>query len=116
MELGLGGKVAIVTAASKGIGKAIAEELAREGASVSICAREEEELEEAKADIGRHGAGVLTVSADVTDVGDVQKVVDETVREFGRVDILVNNAGAVVSDHSVDTTDEEWRYAVDLNL
>lgn len=116
MDLGLGGKVAIVTAASKGIGKAIAEELAREGANVSICAREEEELEQAKVDIGRHGAGVVTVSADVTDAGDVQRVVDETAREFGRIDILVNNAGAVLPDHSVDTTDEEWRYAMELNL
>lgn len=55
MDLGLGGKAAIVTAASKGIGKAIAEELAGEGANVSICARSREELEEAEADIGRHG-------------------------------------------------------------
>src|SRR5215207_6141655 len=105
MDLGLGGKVAIVTAASKGIGKAIAEELAGEGASVSICAREEKELREAEADIRRGGAGVLTVPADVTDVGDVRKVVDETAREFGRVDILVNNAGVVVPYNSVDTTE-----------
>jgi 3-oxoacyl-[acyl-carrier protein] reductase len=116
VDLGLGGKVALVTAGSKGIGKAIAEELAGEGANVSICARERESLWEAAADIGKHGKGILSVPADVTNVEDVQRVVDETVREFGRIDILVNNAGGIVPDHSVDTSDEEWRYAMDLNL
>jgi NAD(P)-dependent dehydrogenase (short-subunit alcohol dehydrogenase family) len=116
VDLGLGGKVALVTAGSKGIGKAIAEELAIEGANVSICARGREDLEQAAEEIREHGAGVLPVQADVTEPDDVQRVVDETVREFGRLDILVNNAGAVVPDHSADTSDEEWRYAMDINL
>jgi NAD(P)-dependent dehydrogenase (short-subunit alcohol dehydrogenase family) len=116
VDLGLGGKVALVTAASKGIGKAVAEELAREGANVSICARGSEDLEQAADEIRRHGAEVLPVQGDVAKPEDIQRVVDETVREFDRVDILVNNAGAVVPDHSADTSDEEWRYAMDLNL
>ena len=116
MDLGLVGKVAIVTAASQGIGKGIAEELAKEGTNVTICARGEEDLEKAAEGIREHGAKVLAVAADVTNVDDVQRVVDETVKEFGRLDILVNNAGGVVPDHSVDTSDEEWRYAMDFNL
>ncbi len=116
MDLGLNGKVAIVTAGSKGIGKAVAEELAREGANVSICARGKENLERAADEIREHGTEVLSVPADVTSVEDVQGVVEDTVQTLGRLDILVNNAGGIVPDHSVDTSDEEWRYAMDLNL
>jgi NAD(P)-dependent dehydrogenase (short-subunit alcohol dehydrogenase family) len=116
MDLGLVGKAAVVTAASQGIGKGIAEKLAKEGTNVAICARGRETLKKAAEEIREHGAKVLTVAADVTNVEDVQKVVDKTVHEFGRLDILVNNAGGIVPDHSVDTSDEEWRYAVDFNL
>jgi 3-oxoacyl-[acyl-carrier protein] reductase len=116
VDLGLTGKVALVTAASEGIGQGIAEELAKEGANVSICARGTEGLQKTAENIGRHGTEVLPVRADVTQAEDVQRVVDETVREFGRVDILVNNAGAIVPDASAETTDEQWRYAVDVNL
>ncbi|HET7273420.1 MAG TPA: SDR family oxidoreductase [Rubrobacter sp.] len=116
MELGLGDKVAIVTAGSQGIGKAIAEELAREGVKVSICARGKEDLEQAAKEIGEHGPEVLPIPADATEPEDVQRVVDETVKHFGHLDILVNNAGGIVPDHSFDTSDEEWRYATDLNL
>jgi NAD(P)-dependent dehydrogenase (short-subunit alcohol dehydrogenase family) len=116
VDLGLSGKVAIVTAGSQGIGKAVAEELAREGTNVSICARGREDLEQAAREIGGLGPEVLPVQADVTQAEDVQRVVDETVGEFGRLDILVNNAGGIVPDASFDTTDEEWRHAVDLNL
>jgi 3-oxoacyl-[acyl-carrier protein] reductase len=67
VELGLGGKVAIVTAGSQGIGKAIAEELAREGVNVSICARGKEDLEQAAKEIGEHGPEVLPIPADATE-------------------------------------------------
>jgi 3-oxoacyl-[acyl-carrier protein] reductase len=116
MDLGLVGKAAVVTAASQGIGKGITEELAKEGTNVAICARGTENLEKAAEEIRAQGAKVLTVAADVTNVEDVREVVDETVREFGRLDILVNNAGGIVPDHSVNTSDEEWRYAMDFNL
>lgn len=116
MDLGLSGKVAIVTAGSQGIGKAVAEELVREGANVSICARGSEDLEQAAKELREHGTRVLPIQADVTKAEDVLRVVDGTVGEFGRLDILVNNAGGVVPDRSFDTTDEEWRNAVDLNL
>jgi 3-oxoacyl-[acyl-carrier protein] reductase len=116
MDLKLVGKVAIITAASQGIGKGIAQELAKEGTNVTICARGTQNLEKAAEEIRERGAKVLTVAADVTNVDDVQKVVDETLKEFGRLDILVNNAGGIVPDHSVNTSDEEWRYAMDFNL
>jgi NAD(P)-dependent dehydrogenase (short-subunit alcohol dehydrogenase family) len=116
MDLGLAGKVALVTAASRGIGKAIAEELAKEAANVSISARGKEDLEQAARGIRGHGAEVLATQVDVTQTEGAQRAVDETIREFGRVDILVNNAGDAWVGRSVDTTDEEWRYSMDVNL
>ncbi len=116
MDLGLTGKVAVVTAASRGIGKAVAEELAKEGANVSICARGKDDLKGAVLDIRKHGREALSLQADVTKTEDIQRVVDETVKAFGRIDVLVNNAGDAWLGHSVDTTDDEWRYAMDVNL
>lgn len=116
MDLGLTGKVALITAASKGIGKAVGEELAGEGADLSICARGKEDLEQAAEGMRKHGREVLTVAADVTKPDDVVRVVDETIKRFDHVDILVNNAGDAWLGHSVDTTDDEWHYALDVNL
>lgn len=116
MDLGLDHKVALVTAASRGIGKGIAEELAKEGAHISICARGEDDLESCAQELRQHGTTVLAVQADVTLKPDVQQAVDRTIEEFGRIDILVNNAGDAWVGHSVDTTDEEWQYCMDVNL
>ncbi len=116
MELGLGGKVALVTGASKGLGREIAEELAREGATVSICARGKSGLDAAAESLGRHGGEVLATPADVTSLDDITRVVDATVERFGRVDVLVNNAGDIWLGRSFDETEEDWRYAMDMNL
>jgi len=116
MNLGLAGKVALVTAASRGIGKAIAEELAKEGANVSISARGTEDLEQAAEEIRGYGTQVLATQVDVAQTEGAQKAVDETIQEFGRVDILINNAGDAWAGRSVDTTDEEWQYSMDVNL
>jgi 3-oxoacyl-[acyl-carrier protein] reductase len=116
MDLGLAGKVALVTAASRGIGKAIAEELAKEGANVSISARGKEDLEQAAQEIRGNRAEVLATQVDVAQTEGAQRAVDETIREFGHVDVLVNNAGDAWVGHSVDTTDEEWQYSMDVNL
>jgi len=116
MDLGLRGKVALITGASKGIGLAVAEELAREGAHVSICARGKDALESAARALRTLGVSVVALPADVTRVDDVQRVVDETVRQLGRVDILVNNAGDAVSGANVETTDERWLATIDVNL
>jgi 3-oxoacyl-[acyl-carrier protein] reductase len=116
MDLGLKGKVALISGASKGLGRAIAEELAKESVHVSICARGEEDLEKAAAGLRKHGGTVVALQADVTKADDVQQVIDETIKQLGRIDILVNNAGDAWVGHTVNTTDEEWRYCIEVNL
>ncbi|HEX5180423.1 MAG TPA: SDR family oxidoreductase [Gemmatimonadaceae bacterium] len=94
MNLGLDGKVALVAAASRGLGRAIATELAAEGAAISMCARDAAALERARHDIeSKTGRPVLAVTADVSRSDDVVRFVDETLARFGRVDVLVTNAG-----------------------
>lgn len=103
MELGLRGKVVIVTGGSRGIGRAVAKAFASEGAKVAIGARNEEALRKAAEEIGGE---VLPVSADLTTWEGVNRLVDTTVERFGRVDVLVNNAGAAPGD-TLETMDEE---------
>jgi NAD(P)-dependent dehydrogenase (short-subunit alcohol dehydrogenase family) len=90
----LEGKTAIVTGASRGIGKAIAQTFSRAGARVALAARGLEELEQTAKEIEAEGGRGLAIPTDVTDAGQVQNLVDRTVGELGTVDILVNNAGA----------------------
>jgi len=117
MELGLKDKVAIVAAASKGLGKAVALGLAFEGAKVSICARHADDLQRAAEDIRTaSGAEVLAVQADVTRPEDIQRFVAETITHFGRVDILVNNAGGPPTATFMEIPDETWLAGVNLNL
>ena len=116
MDLGLKGKVALITGASKGLGRAIAEEFANEGVHVSICARGEEDLAKAAVGLRQSGVTVVVTQADVTKMDDVQHVLDETIQHLGRIDVLVNNAGDAWVGHMVTTTDEEWRYCMEVNL
>jgi 3-oxoacyl-[acyl-carrier protein] reductase len=116
MDLGLKGKCALITGASKGLGRAIADELAKEGAHVSLCARGKEELEKTAADVRTHGVKVVAIPADVAKAADVQRVIDATLVAFGRIDILVNNAGTAWIDHTLNTTDEQWQYCMEINL
>ena len=116
MDLGLKGKVALVTAASKGIGRAIAEELAGEGADVAICARGKAALDEAVEAFQARGVRALGIPADAARAGDVEEVVRATIDAFGRIDVLVNNAGDAWFGRMVDTTDEQWAMALDINL
>jgi NAD(P)-dependent dehydrogenase (short-subunit alcohol dehydrogenase family) len=90
----LDGQAAVVTGASKGIGKAIALALAQAGARVVMAARGRDELERAAKEVEAAGGTAVAVPADVTDMGQVQALIDRTVAEFGSMDILVNNAGA----------------------
>jgi 3-oxoacyl-[acyl-carrier protein] reductase len=119
VELGLEDKVAVVTGSSKGIGKAIAVALAREGCQVVLAARAEKDLEEAAEDVRRTGRGgaVLALAADVTNADEVERLIDETVARFGTVDILVNNAGGTGRRSPFhELSDEEWFEVLDLNL
>lgn len=114
MDLGLKGKVALISGASKGLGKAIAEEFAKEGAHVSICARGKEELEETARALRASGVTVLAIQADVAKAEDVQRVIAETIKVLGRIDILVNNAGTAWLDHTLTTTDEQWQACMEV--
>ncbi|MEE9286281.1 MAG: SDR family oxidoreductase [Dehalococcoidia bacterium] len=94
MDLELTGKAALVTGGSKGIGKAVALELAREGADVAICARTQDALEATARDLAQQtGRRVVPIVADVSQAADVDRLVEATVEALGRLDILVNNAG-----------------------
>jgi 3-oxoacyl-[acyl-carrier protein] reductase len=120
VNLGLESKVALVTGASKGIGKAVAAELAREGCRVVLSARGQEELERAAEDVRGSGGGseVLAIAADITKAAEVNALVDQTVASFGTVEILVNNAGGIVGGRLPfqDVSDEQWFEVLDLNL
>jgi 3-oxoacyl-[acyl-carrier protein] reductase len=117
MDLGLRGKVALVVAASKGLGRAIAEELSAEGASIVICSRNATEIEAARADItAKTGGDVVAVVGDVSRPSDVAAIVRAAIDGFGRVDILVTNAGGPPSGKFETLTPEMWQAAVDLTL
>jgi NAD(P)-dependent dehydrogenase (short-subunit alcohol dehydrogenase family) len=110
MDLELAGKVAIVTGGSRGVGKAIAQELAREGVDVAICARHRDSLEASAHELAREtGRRILPVTADTTSRESVEQMVKETAAALGRVDILVNNAstpGGLVRGALADATDD----------
>jgi 3-oxoacyl-[acyl-carrier protein] reductase len=117
MDLGIMDRVAIVAAASKGLGKACALGLAREGVKLCICARGEDALKATAEEIRREtGVEVLALPADVTGEGEVERVVEETVRHFGHIDIVVTNAGGPPSTTFLNATPEDFRKAIDLNL
>lgn len=110
MELGLRGKVAIVTGASKGIGKAIAEELAAEGVHLALCARSAALLSEVAQTIRqRTDVQVLPVATDLSTLDGVRTLARETLGRFGTVDILVNNAGAIRPGSLLAKPDEDWQ-------
>jgi 3-oxoacyl-[acyl-carrier protein] reductase len=117
MDLGLSGKVALVTGASSGLGLAIARELAKEGAHVALVARRQQELERQAADIASTTrARAVAIVGDVGQPDTAARVVRETERNLGPVDILVANAGGPPSTTFSTTSDEQYRAALELNL
>ena len=117
MDLGLEGKVAIVTGSSDGIGYATAHALAREGVRVVLCARREALLAEAREIIVKEtGAEVLAVPCDVQRLTDVQRLVRETMERFGAIHILVNNAGSVPSMQFSEVDDAQWHQMLEGKL
>jgi 3-oxoacyl-[acyl-carrier protein] reductase len=117
MDLGLKGKVAIVAAASTGLGRAVAEEFAKEGAQVAICSRNAAKIEQAAKEIGKlAGREVFFRAVDVGNSADVTTFVDAVEKKFGRVDICVTNGGGPPPKKFIDLTEKDWRDAVDSTL
>lgn len=113
MDLGLKNRVAVVAAASAGLGKAVAQGLAAEGASVAICARGEERLQAAAREIG---PDVFARALDVTREAQVKQFIADVKSRFGRIDICVTNAGGPPAKGFEDATTGDWRGAIDLNF
>ena len=117
MDLGLHGKVAIITGGSEGIGKAAAISMAAEGADVVIAARRADVLEAAADEIRAvSNHRVIALPTDVMVAEQVQSLIDTTMAELGRVDILVNNAGTSAGGPFLSVSDEGWQHDLDLKL
>jgi len=113
MDLGLAGKVALVTAASKGLGRASAQALVGEGASVAINSRDAERLRSTAAELG---GDVLALPADVTDPDAPRRLVEATVERFGALDVLVANAGGPPKGRALEVDDDTLEAAINANL
>ncbi len=117
MDLGLSGKVALVAAASKGLGRAIAEEFAREGAKVAMCSRDEAAITSAAQDIVRKTKGdVLPIAADVSTLEGCEAFIQAAIAKYGALDILIVNAGGPPPGRFDDLDDAAWQKAMDLTL
>jgi NAD(P)-dependent dehydrogenase (short-subunit alcohol dehydrogenase family) len=112
----LDGKVGIVTGGGTGIGKAIAVAFAKEGAKVVIIGRRMDKLQEALSEVKKEGGEALAATGDVSRIGDVNRMVEETVKAFGRLDILVNSAGILISADVAGHTEKIWDNTIDINL
>ena len=116
MDLGIKNRVAMVAAASKGLGRAIADGLVAEGCRVSICSRSAESLEPARKAIEAAGGEVLAVPCDVSNGDDLQRWFDATTAHFGQVDILVTNTGGPPAAPFMKLTEEQWLSGIDSTL
>src|SRR5690554_3806476 len=120
MEFDIRGKVAIVGGSSKGLGKACAVALAKEGVNIVLCARQEEALQGAKTEIEALGVEVLALSVDMASEDDNQRIIDETLRRFGRIDILINNSGGpkpgTFREITLSDLDEAYQSVLKYNI
>ena len=116
MNLGLKGKVAMVSGASRGIGRAIALGLADEGCRLSVCARGQDTLERVGQEVQERGAEAVTFAVDVTQENEARQWVEETQKRFGRIDIVVNNVGGSRPGGNLSVSSEDWRSGFALNF
>lgn len=114
MDLGLKGKVAIITGSTEGIGKATALNFVQQGAKVAICSRDAEKVKQAVAEIEAVGGEVLGMAADISKAADIEQFIHAVAAKFGRIDILVNNAGSSQRGAFLETEDAKW--AADFEL
>jgi NAD(P)-dependent dehydrogenase (short-subunit alcohol dehydrogenase family) len=114
--LSLKGKVAVVTGGSSGLGVTFAQALAEVGANIVLAARRIDKMNEVRDDLTRLGVKVRSVKCDVSDQEQVQSLVDETLKTFGRLDIIVNNAGVAAMSPATEIAIEEWNRVVSVNL
>lgn len=116
MDLGLNQRVALVTGASQGIGKAIAAKLAQEGASVVLTARGEDRLNQVVSEIRAAGGRAVGIAADVSKKEDCERLIQYTVDTYGKIDILINNAGTSATGEFEAASDDIWQADFDLKL
>jgi NAD(P)-dependent dehydrogenase (short-subunit alcohol dehydrogenase family) len=117
MDLGLAGKVAVITGGSVGIGLAVAEGLAQEGVQVALCARDEARVtREAARLVDAYGVRALGVRADVSQAAEVERFAEAVLATFGGVDILINNAGTGSEETILEADDAKWHYYLELHL
>lgn len=114
--LELNGKIAVVVGGTSGIGRAIAHGLADAGANVIASSRRTEEVEKTAAEIEEKGRKTLRLTSDVSNKSSLQTLLDECVKEFGRVDILVNSAGVTKRTPTLDLPEDEWNWIMETNL
>jgi len=110
------GRVVVVTGASTGLGEQMAEGFAQQGANIVLVARRMEKLEIIAKKLRKYGVKCLPLQCDVTDTTQVNKMVEETIKEFGKIDVLVNNAGGDRGGTVTEMSDEDWNFVNDLNL
>jgi NAD(P)-dependent dehydrogenase (short-subunit alcohol dehydrogenase family) len=112
----LQGRVALITGASKGLGKALARGLAKAGADLALCARNMDELQQTKKDMEQLGVRAEVFQMDVLDKGNIQKAVNSAIGTFRQIDILVNNAGINIRKQVLDLQEQEWDQVLNTNL
>jgi NAD(P)-dependent dehydrogenase (short-subunit alcohol dehydrogenase family) len=116
VDLGLKGKVAIITGSTEGIGRATALKFAKEGTKVAICSRDAAKVERTVAEIKAAGGEVFGMVADISKAADIENFVNGAVKHFGRVDILVNNAGSSQRGAFLETEDAKWAADFELKI
>lgn len=114
--MNLKNKAAVITGASRGIGKAIALALAKEGCNLVVCARNESQLLKLKEEAESYGIQCEITAADLRRMGSIRKVMDLAVEKFHNIDILINNAGVIIKDGIFGVTEEDWDLTMDVNL
>ncbi|GAB4185128.1 MAG: 3-oxoacyl-[acyl-carrier-protein] reductase [Calditrichia bacterium] len=109
-------KVAVVTGSTRGIGRAVAVKLGSAGATVVVSGRNEQLINEVVSEINNNGGNALGVAADISQFDDAKKLIDTTIKEFGRIDILVNNAGVTRDNLLALMKEEDWDTVMNINL